>query len=285
MNSKSPRSIDENWLFFRDNFLKVINHYVLAKIISKRTHLPWVNTSLKRLIRKKQRVYNRAKFYSRESDWFEYKNLQKQVSQTLKQQHREYLNILSSNDKKPLWRFIKAKKQDNVNISSLKTPDGQIITDPASKANVLNQYFKTVFTVEDGKNQPHKGQSLYPAIANFEITTQGVYNILNTCNPYKSPGLDGIHPHALRETATEVSPMLTHIYQQSLSTVVLPTQWKHAYVTPIFKKGAKTDPTNYRLVSLTSVVCKSMEHILASQIMQHLSIHNILSDIVSLALD
>ena len=49
---------------------------------------------------KKQRVYNRAKFYSRESDWSEYKNLQKQVSQTLKQQHREYLNnMLSSNDK------------------------------------------------------------------------------------------------------------------------------------------------------------------------------------------
>ena len=47
---------------------------------------------------------------------------------------------------------------------------------------------------------------------------------------------------------------------------------------PFFKKGAKTDPTNYRPVSLTSVVCKSMEHILASQIMQHLSIHNILSD-------
>ena len=52
--------------------------------------------------------------------------------------------------------------------------------------------------------------------------------------------------------------MLTHIFQQSLSTGVLPTQWKHAYVTPIFKKGAKTDPTNYRPVSLTSVVCKSM---------------------------
>ena len=92
--------------------------------------------------------------------------------------------MLSSNDKKPLWHFIKAKKQDNVNISSLKTPDGQIITDPAGKANVLNQYFKTVFTVDDDENQPHKGQSLYPTIANFEITTQGVYNILNTCNPY-----------------------------------------------------------------------------------------------------
>ena len=123
--------------------------------------------------------------------------------------------MLSSNDKKPLWRFIKAKKQDNVNISSLKTPDGQTITDPAGKPNVLNQYFKTVFTVDDDENQPHKGQSLYPTIANFEITTQGVYNILNTYNPYKSPGPDGIHPYALRATATEVSLMLTLIYSNS----------------------------------------------------------------------
>ena len=129
--------------------------------------------------------------------------------------------------------------------------------------------------MEDNVNLPDKSQSLYPTIANFEITTQDVYNILNTCKPHKSPGPDGIHPHALRAAAAEVSPMLTHIFQQSLSTGMLPTQWKHAYVTPIFKKGAKMDLMNYRPVSLTSVVCKSMEHILVSQIMQHLNIHNI----------
>ena len=223
LNSKSPRSVDENWLFFRENFLKLIHDSVPVKVISKRTHLPWVNTSLKRLIRKKQRVYNRAKLYSREPDWSDYKSLQKQVSKSLRQQYKDYLNgMLSSKDKKPIWHFIKAKKQDNVNISSLKTVDGQIITDPASKANLLNQYFKTVFTVENETDQPHKGQSLYPTIANFEITTQGVYNILSTCNPHKSPGPDGIHPYALKETATEVSPMLTHIFQQSLSTGTLP---------------------------------------------------------------
>ena len=48
LNSKSPRSVDENWLFFRNNFLKLINDSVPVKVISKRTHLPWVNTSLKR---------------------------------------------------------------------------------------------------------------------------------------------------------------------------------------------------------------------------------------------
>ena len=127
---------------------------------------------------------------------------------------------------------------------------------------MLNQYFKTVFTVDDDENQPHKGQSLYPTIANFEITTQGVCNHTN---------LQDLH----FEGNCYRGVTYANSYQQSLSTGVVPTQWKHAYVTPIFKKGAKTDPTNYRPVSLTLVVCKSTEHILVSQIMQHLGIYNI----------
>ena len=77
LNSKSPKSIEENWLFFRDNFLKVINHHVPTKIIKLLvnifTYHAWVNTSLKRLIRKKQRAYNKAKLYCRESDWLNIK--------------------------------------------------------------------------------------------------------------------------------------------------------------------------------------------------------------------
>ena len=72
--------------------------------------------------------------------------------------------------------------------------------------------------------------------------------------------------------------MLTHIFQQSLDSGIVPIQWKHAYVSPVFKKGSTSDPKNYRPISLTSVVCKSMENIIVSQIMKHLKEHNILSD-------
>jgi len=58
----------------------------------------------------------------------------------------------------------------------------------------------------------------------------------------------------------------------------IPIPWKHAYVSPVFKKGDKANPKNYHPISLTSVVCKSMEHIIVSQIMKHLQEHNILPD-------
>ena len=150
--------------------------------------------------------------------------------------------IFSPNNKRPLWHYIKAQRQEHTGISVLKAPiDGHTITDPSEKANILNQYFKSVFTEEGSKNIPHKGTSLYPSIPTFEITTQEVYNILSNRNPCKSPGPDSIHPYALKATAAEVSPMLTHIFQQSLDSGIVPIQWKHAYVYPMFKKGNKSD--------------------------------------------
>ena len=72
--------------------------------------------------------------------------------------------------------------------------------------------------------------------------------------------------------------MLTLIFQASLSQTCVPEDWKQALVAPIFKKGDKSTPANYRPISLTSVCCKIMEHIMHSQIMQHMEDLNILSD-------
>ena len=55
-------------------------------------------------------------------------------------------------------------------------------------------------------------------------------------------------------------------------------QWKHTYITPIYKKGDKTDPKNYCPISLTSVVCKTMEHVIVSQLTKYLEINNILTN-------
>jgi len=82
----------------------------------------------------------------------------------------------------------------------------------------------------------------------------------------------------LQDFASELSPVLTLLFRASVSQATVPDDWKQALVAPIFKKGDKSSPANYRPITLTSVCCKIMEHIMHSQIMQHLDEHGILSD-------
>ena len=154
-------------------------------------------------------------------------------------------------------------------IGSLKAPNGDVATEPFDEAEILNNLFKSVFTLEDQHSVPDMGISPYPSITSIEITRQGVINLLANCDSNKSPGPDKINPLFLKNKANEIALMLTHLFQQLLTRGTLPSAWKHAYVSPIFKKGNKSDPKNYRPVSLTSLICKMME-ILVSQIMKHL---------------
>jgi hypothetical protein len=63
-----------------------------------------------------------------------------------------------------------------------------------------------------------------------------------------------------------------------LNEGILPADWKEAQVTPFFKKGDKSCPGNYRLASLTSVVCKLMESVVRDRLIDTLTDNNLLSD-------
>ena len=161
-------------------------------------------------------------------------------------------------------------------LSTLISTTGTIASESSEKAEAFNEYFKSVFTLEDLSYIPDKGTSPYPAIPEINITLQGVTNLLSSCDPHKSPGPDNLHAAFLKQVSVEIAPMLTHLFQQSLRDNSIPAVWKQAYVTPIYKKGNRSHPKNYRPVSLTSLICKTMEHILVSQIMKHLESNNIL---------
>ena len=84
--------------------------------------------------------------------------------------------------------------------------------------------------------------------------------------------------YLLKERAEELAPIFTLLFQATLRQGKIPQQWKSAHVSPIFKKADKHKPENYRPISLTSIVCKIMEHIIHSQIIHHLDNNGILNN-------
>ena len=106
---------------------------------------------------------------------------------------------------------------------------------------------------------------------------EGVQKLLSNLNVTKASGPDNISCKILCELSTELAPVLCSIFQQSIHTGQIPHDWTTAFVTPIFKKGNHHLAGNYRPVSLTSVPCKILEHIICSHIRSHLDKHNILT--------
>jgi len=107
------------------------------------------------------------------------------------------------------------------------------VTDPFEKANKTNI---SNLCLQLRTISPFLSPSLFRSLPQFQITEQRVHNILSNCDSSKSPGPDSIHPFTLKATATEISPMLAHIFSQSLEAGSIRSDWKYAYVTPIFKK-------------------------------------------------
>ena len=96
-------------------------------------------------------------------------------------------------------------------------------------------------------------------------------------NPSKASGPDQVPARLLKELSKELAPVVTALYKQSFDTGDVPEEWTTAWITPVFKKGSRSDPANYRPVSLTCILCKLMEHVLCTHIRGHLERHGILT--------
>ena len=110
------------------------------------------------------------------------------------------------------------------------------------------------------------------------ITEKEVENEIKNLDVSKSKGPDNIHPRLIKELKAQLVKPLTTIFNQSLVEGVLPSEWKKASVTPIYKgKGKNNLAANYRPISLTSIVCKTMEKIIRTKISLHIKNNNLLS--------
>ena len=274
--------INELWLRFKSFITSAQENNVPSKISTKRYNQRWFNRSCKRVVRKKQRLFNKYKRTKRPADWDKYMKAAKKARSTCKQACDKFINenFLSEHKSNPkkFYSYIKSKKQDNIGITSLLS-NGDTFTSDIEIAKILNNQFLSVFSEDDFRTPNMKGTECLP-INDLHITQNGVQKLLSELDPSKANGPDGISTRVLKECADIISKPLTLIFQASLKQSKIPDDWRKATITPLYKGNNKSrsNPESYRPVSLTSVLCKTLEHIIHSHIINHLEQQNILTD-------
>ena len=97
----------------------------------------------------------------------------------------------------------------------------------------------------------------------INVAVEGVTSLLANLDPSKASRLDRIPARFLKDMANDPAPSLTLTYQASLQQGRIPDEWRKALITPIYKNEDRSCPANYRPISLTCIVCKTPEHIIA----------------------
>ena len=179
---------------------------------------------------------------------------------------------------KLFYSFVNSKMKVKAGIADLVDSNGDTVSEDSEKAEVLNSFFCSVFTEERKEEVPtceKKNDQDY--LNNIVFTKEKVLKKLKNLDPSKSGGPDEINARVLKELADEIAEPLADIFQCSMNEGKLPKVWKDANVTPLFKKGEKAKPNNYRPVSLTCILCKVMESVIRDELVLYLEESNLLS--------
>ena len=113
-------------------------------------------------------------------------------------------------------------------------------------------------------------------LTDIELEPHIVEKKLRNLKLNKAAGMDGIHTNILKALSEEMSLPLCMIFKKSLDQGVVPFDWRAANVVPLYNKGSKNLPSNYRPVSLTSVVCKILESVIKDAISTHLESNSLI---------
>ena len=98
-------------------------------------------------------------------------------------------------------------------------------------------------------------------------TTEIISSLIKDLNPTSDPGISEIPSKVIKACEESLSPIFTNIFNAAISLSSIPTEWKSAVITPLYKKkGDKKDINNYRGISVLPPIAKIFEKILSTQI-------------------
>ncbi len=251
----------------------VIQEYVPISSPRKKTKLP---KNVRVLLSEKQRIYRLSKTDK------SYKSIYKEKSKQYENAVRDWIDCAESKicdnpSSKKFYSFVNNKLKTSCQIPPLidESSSSTCLTD-MEKATLFNSSFQTVFTADNGK-LPTPPSLFFSPMYNFQITSTEILQAINKLKDKITRTPEEVPSYFIKRIAFTLLLPLTIIFTNNLFYTYVPSQWKESLIVPIYKKGNKTNPLNYRPISLTSSFSRIFESILHVKISQHLAKNSLLS--------
>ena len=279
-------NISDVWVNFKDLLFAVVKDVVpIGRHIKKRN--PWITNEIVTLSRKKHRAFNAARRNPTNNYlWTEYKSIRNKVKYLTAQSYANFMKDLSQNcssSPKRCWSFVNSQRGKS-SPNCFRTANGSVFTDHLDIANNFNSIFQSNFTIDKADSISSECTSACSHSSQFRlcdivVTVDEVKKLLKSLNMYKSAGPDDVSPMLRNLASDSLAEPLTKLFNFSLPSGTVPTEWKLANVVPLYKSGDSHDMSNYRPISLCSTVGKILEKIVSKHLVNHMYRSGIITDV------
>ena len=271
-------NVEESWAALKNILDSVVYNFVpFVNANANSKDVPWYSSKLRRLRNIKQRRWQAHRNKKNIVSYVKYKEAAAQFRSEFLSDKCSYeaklfngLNV----DPKRLYNYIKKQNSVVTSIPSIKAEDGNFVETDFDKANVFADYFSSVFVVDNNVLPPFQ-TDCNGSLGTFTCSVQDIIKVVTRLSNNSAPGPDGYTPYFLKNILAHVAAPLCKVYNESLIEGKVPSDWKIAHIVPIYKKGDAQLASNYRPVSLTSVICKILERIIREQILNYAFEHNL----------
>lgn len=284
---------------FLDKLMEIYNHCfpiitVRNKNINKSQHTkPWISRGLLTSIKVKNQLYMLNTKERDSKEWIDYIKYKNTLNNLLRKAKRNYYhNLLEKykNNIKSTWRILNSatsKKIKQKELHKIFCEGTNTITDKNIIAEKFNDFFTNIAgTLLNNIPPSNKHFQDYLKLSKNNPNTmflhatnpQEVKQIVRHLKSCHSTGFDDISTEVVKHSIEYLSDPLSHIFNNSIQSGIVPNQLKVAKVLPLFKSGEKSEFSNYRPISLLPIFSKILEKIISKRLTNFLEKHHLLAE-------
>ena len=287
----ASEAFDKFMIIFSNHLVNCTSVKSSSKSVAKLK--AWMTDNLLNLIRKRNKICNKAKKHPDNNRLKNYSlKLCNIVCSKVSLTKKQYFTMKfqqNRNNARKNWQTINeiiVGHREFAEINNITNSDGCTITGIDEIANEFNKYFTTVGGSNCSKESMDselkarlisENCNVTKSFYYSEITSSELYFIINSLINKSSPGIDGFRNSVIKRMACFLTDVLAYIFNLSVNSGVFPLSLKRAVVIPVFKNNDRKCLNNYRPISLLPVISKIFEKAMKLRIVSFLDFNKFFS--------